>query len=186
LLRQSDDFGALRRIALSWARLIAQADGATFVLRDGGFCFYVDEDAVAPLWRGQRFDMAQCITGHAMLHAEVVVIPDITVDERVPQDAYRPTFVRSLVAVPMGTGDTGTADPVGALGLYWSETGRTASPEMTSELIDLATEVGRAVCRLAVDTAPWAPNFALPDAGRRDATVQAGAESRQIAASSSR
>lgn len=162
LLQHANTFDALRRAALSWARLVAQADGATFVLRDRGFCFYVDEDAIAPLWSGQRFPMPDCITGHAMLHAEPVIIGDITLDERVPQEAYRPTFVRSLVAVPMGVDE-----PVGALGLYWSETGRTASPEALAELLELADETGRAVRRLGVDAAPWAPNFALPDSGRR-------------------
>lgn len=168
LLQHVDDFPALRRIALSWARLIAQADGATFVLRDGDLCFYVDEDAIAPLWSGQRFGMHQCISGWAMLHGEVVVIGDISADQRIPQDAYRPTFVRSLVAVPMGS-----VEPVGTLGLYWSEVDRTASPDTVAELVALANEVGRAVRRLGVDTAPWAPNFALPDAGRRAAPRQA-------------
>ena len=168
LLQHVDDFDALRRIALSWARLIAQADGATFVLRDRDLCFYVDEDAIAPLWSGQRFDMRQCISGWAMLHGEVVVIKDITVDDRIPQDAYRPTFVRSLVAVPMGS-----VDPVGTLGLYWSEVGRTAAPDAIAELVALAEEVGRAVRRIGVDAAPWAPNFALPDAGRRTDPQQA-------------
>lgn len=168
LLQRVDDFEALRRITLSWARLIAGADGATFILRDRDFCFYVDEDAIAPLWSGQRFDMRECITGWAMLHSEVVVLEDITVDERIPQAAYRPTFVRSLVAVPMGP-----PDPVGALGLYWSEIGRTAPPDALEELVALANEAGRAVRRLGADTAPWAPNFALPDAGRPAASAQA-------------
>ena len=169
LVRGADTFADLRRVAMSWARLIGQADGVTFVLRDGDLCFYVDEDAIAPLWRGQRFDMRQCISGWAMLHAEVVVIGDTSVDERIPQDAYRPTFVRSLVAVPMGS-----VDPVGTLGLYWSETGRTATSDAITELVALANEVGHAVRRLGVDAAPWAPNFALPDSGRQ---VQSAASS---------
>ena len=162
LVRGADSFAELRRITLSWARLIAEADGATFVLRDGNLCFYVDEDAIAPLWRGQRFDIGDCISGWAMINAEVVVIRDITVDDRIPQAAYRPTFVRSLVAVPLGT-----VDPVGTLGLYWSEVGRTATPEAIADLVALADEVGHAVRRLGVDAAPWAPNFALPDSGRQ-------------------
>ncbi len=171
LVRHADNFDALRRVALSWGRLIAQADGATFVLRDRGFCFYVDEDAIAPLWSGQRFDLRQCISGWAMLHAEVVVIKDITVDKRIPQDAYRPTFVRSLVAVPMGG-----VDPVGTLGLYWSQVGAPATPEAIAELVALANEVGNAVRRLGVDAAPWAPNFALPDSGRPAQLQQAVAD----------
>jgi hypothetical protein len=51
-----------------------------------------------------------------MLHRQAVSIPDISADLRVPQDAYRPTFVRSLVMVPIRS-----QDPVGALGAYWAE-----------------------------------------------------------------
>ena len=32
------------------ARRLTGADGATFVLRDGDQCYYVDESAVSPLW----------------------------------------------------------------------------------------------------------------------------------------
>ena len=39
------------------------ADGATFVLRDGDCCYYVDEDAISPLWKGQRFPLEACISG---------------------------------------------------------------------------------------------------------------------------
>lgn len=34
------------------ARNIVGADGITFVLRDGDQCFYADEDAISPLWKG--------------------------------------------------------------------------------------------------------------------------------------
>lgn len=34
------------------ARELVRADGATFVLRDDGKCYYVDEDAIPPLWKG--------------------------------------------------------------------------------------------------------------------------------------
>jgi hypothetical protein len=37
------------------ARRLTGADGATFVLRDNDHCFYAEEDAIAPLWKGQRF-----------------------------------------------------------------------------------------------------------------------------------
>ena len=36
------------------ARRLTEADGATFVLRDGDKCFYAEEDALAPLWKGRR------------------------------------------------------------------------------------------------------------------------------------
>ncbi|MHB8830217.1 MAG: PAS domain S-box protein, partial [Syntrophales bacterium] len=36
-------------------RKLIGADGAAFVLRDGEDCFYMDEDAISPLWKGSRF-----------------------------------------------------------------------------------------------------------------------------------
>src|ERR1041385_839206 len=45
------------------AREISGADGATFVLRDNGMCYYADEDAISPLWKGQRFPMHICVSG---------------------------------------------------------------------------------------------------------------------------
>lgn len=50
-----------------------------------------------------------------MLHREALAIPDIYADPRVPADAYRPTFVKSLVMVPIRP-----AEPVGAIGTYWA------------------------------------------------------------------
>jgi hypothetical protein len=50
------------------ARQLTGADGATFVLRDGNHCHYSDEDAIAPLWKGLRFPLDQCISGWVMTH----------------------------------------------------------------------------------------------------------------------
>lgn len=99
------------------ARVATGADGVSFVLRDGDQCFYADEDAISPLWKGLRFPMHSCISGWAMLHRTGVAVPDIRVDSRIPQEAYRPTFVRSLVMVPIRR-----SAPIGALGVYWSKT----------------------------------------------------------------
>jgi serine/threonine protein kinase len=75
----------------------------------------VDEDAIAPLWKGQKFPMSACVSGLAVQTRQPVVIPDIHTDPRVPHDVYRPTFVKSLVMVPIRT-----LDPVGAIGNYWA------------------------------------------------------------------
>ncbi len=114
------------------AREITGADGATFVLRDGGNCHYVDEDAISPLWKGRKFPLRTCISGWVMLNRQAVVIPDIYADERIPADAYRPTFVRSLVMVPIRPDD-----PVGAIGNYWARH-RAAEPEEVELLQALA------------------------------------------------
>lgn len=98
------------------ARKIAQADGATFVFRDHDLCFYADEDAIGPLWKGKRFPMATCISGWVMLNRKQVVIENIYQDPRIPHDAYRPTFVNSLLMTPIRS-----EDPIGAIGTYWAK-----------------------------------------------------------------
>jgi signal transduction histidine kinase len=123
---------AVREITRHAARRLLDADGATFVLRDGDRCYYVDEDAIAPLWKGQRFPMSACISGWAMLNRQSVVIPDIYADPRIPHDAYRPTFVRSLIMVPIRQGD-----PIGAIGVYWAGN-HAASPEQVALVQALA------------------------------------------------
>jgi hypothetical protein len=51
------------RVLRGSARAASGADGATVALRDDDSCHYVDEDAVGPLWKGQRFPLTQCISG---------------------------------------------------------------------------------------------------------------------------
>jgi hypothetical protein len=97
------------------ARELTGADGATFVLREGDLCHYADEDAIGPLWKGQRFPMHSCISGWAMQHRHPAVVEDIYADPRIPVSAYEPTFVRSVVMVPIRA-----LEPVGAIGAYWS------------------------------------------------------------------
>lgn len=119
------DFETLAALIRHAARTLTGADGATFVLRDGDQCFYRDEDAIGPLWKGQRFPMNACISGWVMLHREPVAIEDIYADPRIPQDAYRPTFVQSLVMVPIRT-----MDPIGAIGNYWAHRHRSTPEEV--------------------------------------------------------
>lgn len=107
------------------AREIAHADGATFVLRDGEFCFYAHEDAISPLWKGQRFPIHTCVSGWAMEHKQGVIIEDIYNDERVPIDAYEPTFVRSLAMTPIRK-----ENPIGAIGTYWNKRHRPSADQM--------------------------------------------------------
>jgi signal transduction histidine kinase len=114
------------------ARELTGADGATFVLRDESRCYYADEDAISPLWKGQRFPLNVCISGWAMLNRQPAVIEDIYADNRIPHDAYRPTFVKSLVMVPIRR-----VEPIGAIGTYWATRHR-ASPEEVSLLQALA------------------------------------------------
>lgn len=121
------DVEGLMGIVRHALRELVGADGVTLVMRENGACHYVDEDAVAPLWKGQRFPLENCVSGWAMLHAEPVVIEDIETDARIPQQVYRSTFVKSLAMVPIGRGE-----PVGAIGCYWAN--RHAATEEELEL----------------------------------------------------
>ena len=121
LVETIEDLSAARTIdqvaavVRSAARRITGADGVAFVLRDNEQCYYLDEDAIGPLWKGKRFPMTACISGWAMLNKETAVIPDIYRDTRIPHDAYRPTFVKSLVMTPVRP-----RDPIAAIGAYWA------------------------------------------------------------------
>lgn len=106
---------AIIRIVNTTARAGTGADGIAFVLREGDECHYIDEDSITPLWKGRRFPINACISGWAMLHRQAAAIPDIMLDPRIPQDAYEPTFVRSLVMVPIRS-----QAPLGAIGAYWA------------------------------------------------------------------
>jgi two-component system CheB/CheR fusion protein len=124
-LSAAHDVGRVMQIVRLAARALTGADGVTFVLREGAHCHYADEDAIAPLWKGQRFLLETCISGWAMLHRESVVIEDVFADPRIPHGAYRATFVRSLAMVPVGSGE-----PVAAIGAYWARRHRATLREV--------------------------------------------------------
>jgi putative two-component system response regulator len=107
------------------ARRMTGADGATFVMRDGDYCFYADEDAISPLWKGQRFPLESCISGWVMRNRQSTAIEDIYKDDRIPHEAYRPTFVKSLAMVPIRQ-----LRPIGAIGNYWASTHRPTEHEL--------------------------------------------------------
>jgi len=115
----------IQEIVRKAARNLTGADGATFVLREGGNCHYADEDAISPLWKGQRFPLEDCISGWAMLNRRPAVIEDIYADERIPHQAYRPTFVKSLAMIPIRS-----SEPVGAIGNYWAKRHRPTDREV--------------------------------------------------------
>lgn len=99
----------------STARAICGSDGITFILRDGEFCHYVEEDAIAPLWKGHKFALSHCVSGWTMTHGQTAVIEDVFDDPRVPYDAYLPTFVKSMIMSPLGETN------VAAMGAYWKD-----------------------------------------------------------------
>lgn len=109
-----DDILEILRVS---ARAILQSDGVAVVRREDDMVHYVGEDAIAPLWSGQRFPIATCISGIAMVERRMIVIPDIRLDPRVPHNAYLSTFVASMAMAPIGFGQ-----PVAAIGAYWRST----------------------------------------------------------------
>jgi GAF domain-containing protein len=135
-LEQATSTEAVIEVVRSAARGIFSADGVTFVLRDGELCHYVEEDAIAPLWKGQRFDINMCISGWAMLHGQTAVIEDVFADPRIPHDVYRRTFVKSMIMTPVS--DHGA---VAAIGAYWSEKRRFTEREI-AVVKTLASAVG--------------------------------------------
>jgi PAS domain S-box-containing protein len=117
-LVEANSLEAVVNVLRETARAAVGAEGIAVVLKEGDRCFYVSEDAVAPLWQGQSFPAEDCISGLAMRERKTIAISDVRLDARVPQEAYASTFVRSLVMVPIGR-----PEPVAALGAYWSVPG---------------------------------------------------------------
>ena len=115
----------IQRLVHSAARRLTEADGATLIVRDGGFCHYVGEDAIAPLWKGRRFPVDKCVSGWSMERGEPVAIEDVFADPRVPHATYRRTFVKSLLLVPIGT-----TNPLGAIGVYWAQRHEASTEEV--------------------------------------------------------
>lgn len=163
-LRELSDVMTLVRRA---ARTLTASDGVTFVLREGDNVFYADEEAIGPLWKGQRFPAASCISGWAMLNRYPAIIEDIYQDPRIPIELYRPTFVKSLVMVPIRS-----ADPLGAIGAYWA-TQRSPSAREVELLQALADSAA-----VAVDNARL---YAQERATRHEAEIAAKARKELVA-----
>jgi len=138
------DLEQVQHIVRVTARELVGSDGATFVLRDGEQCYYADEDAIEPLWKGSRFPIEACISGWTMLNKQPAVIEDIYLDDRIPHAAYRPTFVKSLAMVPIRS-----LDPIGAIGNYWADE-HLATPEEIALLQALADATSVAMENITV------------------------------------
>ncbi|MBX3197553.1 MAG: GAF domain-containing sensor histidine kinase [Labilithrix sp.] len=119
------DLAGVAEVVRDAARALTGADGATMILREGDLCHYVDEDAIAPLWKGRRFPIERSVSGWAIQSGAPAVIEDVFDDERVPADAFKPTFVKSLVVVPIRA-----HAPIGAIGNYWAARHRATDEEL--------------------------------------------------------
>jgi signal transduction histidine kinase len=116
---------AIMDIVRHAARNLVGADGATVILREGENAFYAEEDAIGPLWKGRRFPLNSCVSGWSMLNRQPGVIKDVYQDARIVHEAYQPTFVKSLVMMPIRT-----LAPIGAIGVYWARPHRASNQEV--------------------------------------------------------
>jgi two-component system CheB/CheR fusion protein len=163
-LASARDEASICAIVRKAARDLSESDGVTFVFKQGNHCYYADEDAIAPLWKGKRFPIETCISGWAMLNKTHVAIPDIYRDDRIPHDAYRPTFVKSLVMVPVRR-----EDPIAAIGAYWANY-HDATPAEIGVLQSLADAAALALSNVQLDAE-------LKAALRQEREARASAES---------
>ncbi|HEX7783802.1 MAG TPA: ATP-binding protein [Sphingobium sp.] len=138
-LATSRSLDAIIEVLRDTARDVAGAEGIAVVIREADKCFYAAEDSAGPLWQGNRFPLDSCISGWAMMKRETVLIRDTRIDPRIPQEAYAPTFVRSLVMAPIGR-----PDPVAAIGAYWSDV-RDHDPAVVRRLEALARAAAIAI-----------------------------------------
>jgi len=125
-LTLAQNTGDVVNIVKQAAHRLSGADGVTVVLRDGDNCHYVDEEAIAPLWKGKRFPLTGCISGWVMLHAHEVVIEDVFSDDRIPHDIYRRSFVKSMAMTPVRK-----LKPLGAIGAYWADNHKATASELS-------------------------------------------------------
>jgi hypothetical protein len=143
LLSAASDAADAVAILRDHARVIAAADGITVVRREGDEVVYVAEDAISPLWVGQRFAISQCISGLAIMAGEPILIPDIRNDSRVPMNAYLATFVQSMAMFPIGR--------IAALGAYWEHAGA-----IDRQTVEFMTELAGAAKAIFDPNAPSA------------------------------
>ena len=135
-LSMADSMQEITAVVSSAARSLAQADGATFVLLEGDKCHYVDEDAVSPLWKGERFAKSECISGWVIENKESAFVGNVYADPRIPIELYRDTFVQSLISVPVRP-----EAPLGAIGVYWAVKAeqQAKTVQLIQSLADLAS-----------------------------------------------
>lgn len=134
-LSRAGTLSGVMEIVGHYARELTGADGATFVLKEGDNCFYAEEDAIGPLWKGRRFPQTSCISGWVMMNAKPAIVENVLEDPRIPTEVYRPTFVRSLAMVPVGVGT-----PMAAIGAYWARSHRP-----TQQQLDALTALAKSV-----------------------------------------
>lgn len=149
-IRLASDLKSLSSAIVSNTRRLLRCDGVSFIVKDNDYCFYVKEDACDPLWMGQRFPVRRCVAGYAILDGQPIAIPDIELDYRVPLEAYKRTFVRSSLIVPVISNISKSG--LAAIECYWKEQGRKIENNEVQTLQSIADATTEAFSRLALDT----------------------------------
>jgi signal transduction histidine kinase len=160
-LARARDMDEVGIVVCAHARCLLGADGATFAVGEGGNCYYANEDAIAPLWKGRRFPASLCASGWAIQRRQPVAIHDVRRDPRVPLDIYGPTFVRGLAIVPIREDD-----PAGAVGVYWSVPHMTTRDELDTLQV-LASGAALAVGSVQLSDAMRAAALEAQESQRR-------------------
>ena len=166
-LATARDAAAVAAVTCAAARELTTADGVVFVLRDGDRCVCIDEHASEPLWKGRTFPLASTVSGWVMTNGQAAVIPDVSADSRVPHDVCRPTPVKSVATVPVGT-----TDPLAALGAYWADSHHATADEVA------ALRMLAASAALALDNARLYQDLHAAVQSERDARLAAEAARR--------
>lgn len=104
----------VQQIVTDAGRKLVNSDGSAIVFMDDGECYYAYENTLEPLWQGNRFPAEECISGWVMMNQQPAIIDDVYSDPRIPVEIYKPTYVKSLVMVPV----TGI-EVIGAIGNYF-------------------------------------------------------------------
>jgi putative two-component system response regulator len=114
-LREARDKEAVLEMVRINGRQICKSDGISFVFKRGDHCYYAEEDAIGPLWKGKSYPCGHCISGWTMRTGDVAVIDDVFSDPRIMPELYASTFVKSLVMAPVGGRN------FAAIGAYWKD-----------------------------------------------------------------
>jgi signal transduction histidine kinase/CheY-like chemotaxis protein len=101
-------------LACQAARRLLDSDGSSLALIEGDECFYVAEDAIAPLWKGLRFPVDGSVAGRVIREQRGLLVSDIRTEAALPRANFSATFVRSFAMVPIGN-----RAPTAALGSFW-------------------------------------------------------------------
>jgi len=118
-LSEARNSGKVVTILHTCVREVAAADGVTVMLRDGEEVRYLSDGCIEPLWRSERSPLASCIAGSAIGSRQHILIEKIAGDARLANDICPDAPIKSLAVLPIRS-----ADPIGAMAVYWKDTPR--------------------------------------------------------------